>query len=104
MPTPCCVRFRLPKFAYIHNFYSLDWAKWIDKMIGNWGLHQEFHHEQKLKYRLKSIYPIVTFQKVNHSWTVNKFSHCYQKYLENFVDLTHEKEKYTWSIKIYPPR
>lgn len=42
------------------------------------------------------------FQKVNHSWTVKNFSHCYQEYLENFVYLSRGDETLTWSIKIYP--
>ena len=50
-----------------------------------------------------SIFPdIAVFQKVNHSWTVKNFSHCYQEYLENFVYLTRGDEQLTWSIKIYP--
>uniref|UniRef100_A0A158QP50 BTB domain-containing protein n=1 Tax=Haemonchus placei TaxID=6290 RepID=A0A158QP50_HAEPC len=40
--------------------------------------------------------------KVNHSWTVKNFSHCYQEYLENFVYLSRGDETLTWSIKIYP--
>ncbi|CAI4227314.1 unnamed protein product [Auanema sp. JU1783] len=44
----------------------------------------------------------IKVEKVNHSWTVKNFSHCYQEYLENFVYLTRGEEQLTWSIKIYP--
>ncbi|KAK5980828.1 Protein maternal effect lethal 26 [Trichostrongylus colubriformis] len=44
----------------------------------------------------------IKLQKVNHSWTVKNFSHCYQEYLENFVYLSIGTETLTWSIKIYP--
>ncbi|KAK6028886.1 BTB/POZ domain protein, partial [Ostertagia ostertagi] len=44
----------------------------------------------------------IKVEKVNHSWTVKNFSHCYQEYLENFVYLSRGDETLTWSIKIYP--
>ena len=37
---------------------------------------------------------------LKHNWTVKNFSHCYQEYLENYVNLPNSD--LTWSIKIYP--
>ncbi|CAB3408170.1 unnamed protein product [Caenorhabditis bovis] len=44
----------------------------------------------------------IKVEKVQHTWTVKNFSHCYQEYLENFVYLQRGEEQLTWSIKIYP--
>ncbi|CAO4361787.1 Protein CBR-MEL-26 [Caenorhabditis briggsae] len=44
----------------------------------------------------------IKVEKVQHTWTVKNFSHCYQEYLENFVYLQRGDEQLTWSIKIYP--
>lgn len=33
---------------------------------------------------------------------MKNFSHCYQEYLENYVNLPRGDDVLTWSIKIYP--
>lgn len=44
----------------------------------------------------------IKVERVTHHWTVKNFSHCYQEYLENFVNLIKGDETLTWSVKIYP--
>ncbi len=44
----------------------------------------------------------IKVEKVTHNWTVKNFSHCYQEYLENFVQLRKGDDTLTWSVKIYP--
>ncbi|KAL3089949.1 hypothetical protein niasHS_006401 [Heterodera schachtii] len=42
----------------------------------------------------------IRVEYLKHHWTVKNFSHCYQEYLENYVNLPNSD--LTWSIKIYP--
>ncbi|KAL7077456.1 hypothetical protein ACQ4LE_003219 [Meloidogyne hapla] len=42
----------------------------------------------------------IRVEYLKHNWTVKNFSHCYQEYLENYVNLPNSD--LTWSIKIYP--
>lgn len=42
----------------------------------------------------------IRVEYLRHNWTVKNFSHCYQEYLENYVNLPNSD--LTWSIKIYP--
>jgi len=44
----------------------------------------------------------IKVERVIQNWTVKNFSHCYQEYLENFVNLAKGDETLTWSVKIYP--
>uniref|UniRef100_A0A1I8A5X0 BTB domain-containing protein n=1 Tax=Steinernema glaseri TaxID=37863 RepID=A0A1I8A5X0_9BILA len=44
----------------------------------------------------------IRVENIARNWTVRNFSHCYQEYLENFVNLPRGDETLTWSIKIYP--
>ncbi|KAI1722545.1 BTB/POZ domain-containing protein [Ditylenchus destructor] len=44
----------------------------------------------------------IRVEYIKHRWEVKNFSHCYQEYLENYVNLPRGEDVLTWSIKIYP--
>lgn len=55
-----------------------------------------------LSSQLNASQTEIKVERVTHHWTVKNFSHCYQEYLENFVNLVKGDETLTWSVKIYP--